>query len=145
MSVRRAKSVGKKFEMQVYHDLIKIYPKPNYEIEKDIHLDIGIQLDFLVKNEEGTILAVEAKGGDHPTRKDGGAKRTDNVKKALANGCLYKGLFPDSVFAVYFSYEPTPGSDSDKMIQNAIKLKYFDIVKYISPEYENSLEGFING
>ena len=144
MSVRRAKSVGKKFELQVYHDLVSIFPESIHAIEKDVHLDlVGIQVDFLVKKNKDIIQVVEAKGGDHPTRKDGGARRTDNVKKALANAALYKGMFPKSKFVAYFSYPPISGSDSDKMIQNAITLKYFDDVRYISPECEHSLENFL--
>jgi hypothetical protein len=143
MSVRTAKSVGKNFELQVQHDLLKIFSKKHFVIEKDVHLDIvGIQVDFLVKDEFGIIEVVEAKGGDHPIRKDGGARRTDNVKKAIANASLYKGIFPNSRFVVYFSYKPLPDSDSDKMINNALSLKYFDDVKYILPEYGNNLEQF---
>ena len=76
------------------------------------------------------------------TRKDGGARRTDNVKKALANGSLYKGMYPESRFAVYFSYAPTMNSDSDKMIKNGLALKYFDEVNYITPEISNTLEEY---
>mgnify|MGYP003340478695 CR=1 FL=1 len=144
MSVRTAKSDGKKFELQVYHDLIKKFPISKYAIEKDVHLDdVGIQVDFLVKtNNNKIVLVVEAKGGDSLTRKDGGARRTDNVKKALANGSLYKGIYPKSKFAAYFSYAPTSNSDSDKMIKNALALKYFDEVNYISPEITNTLEQY---
>jgi hypothetical protein len=142
MSVRTAKGDGKRFELQVYYDLLKKFPKSKFYVDKDIHLDIGIQVDFLVKDENNIVQVVEAKGGDHPIRKDGGARRTDNVKKALANASLYKGLNPNSRFVAYFSYPPIPGSDSDKMIENAILLKYFDQVIYINPEYGNTLENF---
>jgi len=116
MSVRTAKSVGKNFELQVQHDLLKIFSKKHFVIEKDVHLDIGIQVDFLVKDEFGIIEVVEAKGGDHPIRKDGGARRTDNVKKAIANASLYKGIFPNSRFVVYFSYKPALSFHRDTVL-----------------------------
>jgi len=146
MSVRTAKQDGKRFELQVYHQLIKQYSKPQYEIEKDVHLkEVGITVDYLIKNENGIVLAVEAKGGDHPTRKDGGAKRTDNVKKAIASGALYKGMYPSSTFVAYFSFPPNENSDSETSISVALNKKYFDDVVYISPEPENNIEIFLNG
>ena len=92
---------------------------------------IGIDVDF-VATDGVTIEYIEAKGGLSGDKKRPGAQRTDSVKKAIANGALLKSVNPDAYFVIYFSAEPTPGSSSDKMIQNAINAGYVDDVRYIT-------------
>jgi hypothetical protein len=73
---------------------------------------------------------VEAKGGDAGENKRPGAQRTDNVKKAIANGALIK-TYNSLYYVVYFSAKPEPGSYSDKMINVALKNKIIDEVRYL--------------
>lgn len=76
---------------------------------------------------------VEAKGGNVGDGKRPGAKRTDNVKKAIANGALIK-TSNDIYYVVYFSSKPEPGSYSDQMIKTALKHKIINEVRYLERE-----------
>ena len=87
--------------------------------------EIGIRVDFSYEL-DGIDCYVECKGG---RKKDtAGALRTDNVKKAVANGALLKSIYPNARYIGYFSAPPKPGSSSDLMIQVALKAKFFDEV-----------------
>jgi predicted AAA+ superfamily ATPase len=123
-----SKKTGDAFESVVLLDLTErkfstIFQ--NVEIE-----DTGCEVDFIAKSWQTTEY-VEAKGGLHGEKKRPGAKRTDNVKKAIANGALIKSVHPDSYYVVYFSSEPEPGSYSDKMLKAAKKANFIDEVRYI--------------
>jgi hypothetical protein len=74
---------------------------------------------------------VECKGGKEGEKKRPGAKRTDNVKKAIANGSLMKKVYESMYYVVYFSDTPEPGSYSDEMINIALKYKIIDEVRYL--------------
>jgi hypothetical protein len=76
---------------------------------------------------------VEAKGGNPGEGKRPGAQRTDNVKKAIANGSLIK-TYNTIYYVVYFSAKPDPGSYSDKMINLALRHKIIDEVRYLEPK-----------
>ena len=74
------------------------------------------------------------------------AKRTDSVKKAIANGALLKAVKPDAYYVVYFSSKPKPGGSSDQMITTALNHKIIDEVRYIEvesePNYDDQLPLF---
>lgn len=93
--------------------------------------DVGVEVDFVHKDYVGNQVYIEAKGGESGTSKRPGAKRTDNVKKAIANGALIKAMYPEISFVVYFSDLPKHGSSSHKMIKNAIRAGYIDSVRYL--------------
>lgn len=115
---------GGEFEAEVYKDLtLRQYP----DIKRNVFIpDAGIEIDFVSNN-----VYVEAKGGKSGGNKRPGAKRTDNVKKAIANGSLLKAVYPDSKYIVYFSAKPDPGLSSEIMINLALKHNIIDEVRYM--------------
>jgi hypothetical protein len=120
---------GNKFEDIVLNDLKRMGFK---NIQKRIVLeDLGIEADFGHMGYAGNQVYVEAKGGEAGYKKRPGARRTDSVKKAIANGALIKSQYPDAQFVVYFSELPKHGSFSHKMIKNAIIAGYVDAVRYL--------------
>lgn len=124
-----SKRSGDQFEDLVYNDLIKLH---YFNIQKNVDVpEVGIQVDFMAENDH----YIEAKGGVEGDKKRPGAKRTDNVKKAIANGALLKKIKPNSHYIVYFSSKPYQDSSSDRMINAALKYEIIDEVKYI--EYED--------
>jgi hypothetical protein len=121
-----SKKSGDEFESIVYADLVS---RGFTKIDKNyVFENIGCEVDFRAHGE--TFEYVECKGGKDGDNKRPGAKRTDNVKKAIANGALIK-LSHTLKYVVYFSAKPDPGSYSDKMIRTALKNKIIDEVRYI--------------
>jgi hypothetical protein len=121
-----SKKSGDEFESIVYADLVS---RGFTKIDKNyVFENIGCEVDFRAHGE--TFEYIECKGGKDGDNKRPGAKRTDNVKKAIANGALIK-LSHTLKYVVYFSAKPDPGSYSDKMIRTALKNKIIDEVRYI--------------
>jgi hypothetical protein len=121
-----SKKSGDEFESIVYADLVS---RGFIEIDKNyVFNNIGCEVDFRAHGD--MFEYVECKGGKDGENKRPGAKRTDNVKKAIANGALIK-LSNTLKYVVYFSAKPDPGSYSDKMINAALKNKIIDEVRYI--------------
>ena len=127
----QSKKSGDAFEELVYADLVNRGFSPidrNYCFE-----DAGCEVDFRAHSDTYTEY-VEAKGGTAGEGKRPGAQRTDNVKKAIANGALIK-TYNTLYYVVYFSAKPEPGSYSDNMIKIALKNKIIDEVRYIDTEH----------
>jgi hypothetical protein len=126
-----SKKSGDAFEELVYHDLISRafdHISPNVYIE-----GAGCEVDFIAHNSlSNKTEYVEAKGGLDGQGKRPGAKRTDNIKKAIANGSLIKAINNDICYVVYFSSTPSEGYCSE-MIYTALKHKIIDEVRYIEP------------
>lgn len=123
-----SKKSGDDFETLVLNDLKRSKHK---DIIKNVVMeDVGVEVDFAYKV-HNTQVYVEAKGGDQGKGKRPGARRTDNVKKAIANGALIKSFYRDVQFVIYFSDLPKHGSSSHKMINNAIRAGYVDAVRYL--------------
>ena len=125
-----SKISGDEFQEIVKADLfslgyLDIYP----DVEID---DTGCEVDFLAVGPDGSELFVECKGGYEGNKKRPGAKRTDNVKKAIANAALIKAVQPNAYYVIYFSNRPKVGSYSAKMIDTAIKYGIVDEVRYRS-------------
>lgn len=98
--------------------------------ERNYHVaGTGCEVDFVATDGNRTEY-VEAKGGQKGHKKRPGAKRTDNVKKAIANAALIKAEYPNYYYVVYFSSKPKPGSYSDEMINTALKHGIIDEVRY---------------
>lgn len=120
-----SKKTGDEFEDLVLRDL---YYRGFENIEKNVYIqDVGCEVDFLADE----IEYVEAKGGIDLEGKRPGAKRTDNVKKAIANAALIKTKNPDIYYVVYFSSRPKPNSYSDQMINTALNYKIVNEVRYL--------------
>jgi hypothetical protein len=124
-----SKKSGDEFEDLVFEDL---YRMGSESVERHVILeDIGVEADFAYLDTVGRQFYVEAKGGSSGGSKRPGAQRTDNVKKAIANGALIKAEYPDAQFLIYFSELPKYNSSSHKMIKNAVKAGYIDEVRYL--------------
>ena len=127
-----SKRSGDAFEELVYANLVNRGFGPidrNYCFE-----DAGCEVDFRAYSDKH-VEYVEAKGGVAGEGKRPGAQRTDNVKKAIANGALIK-TYNTIYYVVYFSAKPEPGSYSDNMIKTALKGKIIDEVRYLEPVNE---------
>jgi hypothetical protein len=126
----QSKKSGDAFEELVYADLVSRGFGP---IDRNYcFTDAGCEVDFRAHSDV-RFEHVEAKGGDPGEGKRPGAQRTDNVKKAIANGSLIK-TYNTIYYVVYFSAKPDPGSYSDKMINLALRHKIIDEVRYIDAE-----------
>ena len=123
----QSKKSGDAFEELVYADLVSRGFGP---IDRNYcFTDAGCEVDFRAHSKT-YFEYVEAKGGESGEGKRPGAQRTDNVKKAIANGALIK-TYNTLRYIVYFSAKPEPGSYSDNMIKVALKNKIIDEVRYI--------------
>lgn len=128
-----SKKSGDQFEELVYQDLIS---RGFDIIERNVYINgAGCEVDFIALNSvDGQKEYVEAKGGNPGDGKRPGAQRTDNVKKAIANGILVRMVLPESIYVVYFSAKPIPNSSSDTMLKLAISKNIIDQVRYIIDE-----------
>lgn len=123
-----SKRSGDEFESKVLVDLSRFGCT---NITKNVLIaETGCEVDFAY-DYRGTQVYVEAKGGLQGEKKRPGAKRTDNVKKAIANAALIKSLNPDTQYIVYFSDLPKYGSSSHKMLKTAIRAGFVDSVRYL--------------
>ena len=123
-----SKHSGDLFESQVLEDLGRFGQQ---DIKKNVVVkDVGCEVDFAY-DFRGTQVYVEAKGGLQGEGKRPGAKRTDNVKKAIANAALIKSRYPETQYIVYFSDLPKYGSSSHKMLKTAVRAGFIDSVRYI--------------
>jgi hypothetical protein len=123
-----SKHSGDLFESQVLEDLGRFGQQ---DIRKNVVVkDVGCEVDFAY-DFRGTQVYVEAKGGLQGEGKRPGAKRTDNVKKAIANAALIKSRYPETKYIVYFSDLPKYGSSSHKMLKAAVRAGFIDNVRYL--------------
>ena len=87
--------------------------------------EIGVEIDAVATTPRGIDVWCEYKGsiqGDRP-----GLRRTDTLKKAIANGALLRGLPVAAPYVVITSHVPTAGS-GDAMLRTALALGYIDEV-----------------
>ena len=123
-----SKRSGDEYESIVEADLLS----RGFEImAKNFYVEgTGCEVDFVVGKDNVPLEYVEAKGGQKGFKKRPGAKRTDNVKKAIANAALIKSKHPQIYYVIYFSSMPKSGSYSDEMINTALENKIVDEVRY---------------
>jgi len=138
-----SKKSGDEFEDFVFKDL---QTRGFSKIDKNIYMPgTGCEVDFIAYGERDEY--VESKGGRDDGKKRPGAQRTDNVKKAIANGALIKAKYPDIYYVVYFSAKPITGSYSHEMIELALCNKIINEVRYLKyeePDVDNQLLLFYN-
>ena len=128
-----SKKSGDEFEDIVYADLVS---RGFISITKNFYVPLtGCEVDFFATMPDGSFEYVESKGGKSGDKKRPGAKRTDNVKKSIANGALIKAMYKDIKYVVYFSANPEPKSYSAEMINTALNFKIIDEVRYLE-QYE---------
>jgi hypothetical protein len=127
-----SKKSGDEFEDIVYSDLIS---RGFTNITKNFYVPLtGCEVDFFAIMPDGSFEYVESKGGKSGDKKRPGAKRTDNVKKAICNGALLKAKHPNVCYVIYFSAKPKPGNSSEEMLNTAIEFGFVDEVRYLSYE-----------
>lgn len=127
-----SKKSGDKFEDIVFQDLLA---RGFTSIDKNVYMpQSGCEVDFVAHGDR--FEYVECKGGLEGEKKRPGAKRTDNVKKAVANGSIMKRIYESMYYVVYFSDTPEPGSYSDEMLKIALKYGIIDEVRYLLPSKE---------
>lgn len=125
-----SKISGDAYQETVKLDLVS---RGYIDIYPDVEIgDTGCEVDFVAVGPDSSELLVECKGGYNGPKKRPGAKRTDNVKKSIANAALIKAEDPNCYYVVYFSSRPKNGSYSEKMINTALKHKIVDEVRYVS-------------
>lgn len=93
-----------------------------------VHLeDVGIEVDAITNNRQGVSMAWEFKGSLQGKRP--GLKRTDTMKKAIANGLLFTLSETGKVmpYLVMTSHIPTD-NDSLAMMQAVIGREILDVV-----------------
>ena len=136
----QSKKSGDEFEALVLKDLKE---RGFTDIEPNMYIvGTGCEVDFIARNTEA-IEYVEAKGGLEGDKKRPGAKRTDNVKKAIANGSLIKCYYPDMHYVVYFSAQPDPGSYSEEMLYTALRFSIIDEVRFLLPLPEKTVNDIV--
>jgi len=128
-----SKKSGDSFEKVVLQDLrIRGFK----DIQQNVYMPgTGCEVDFIADNKE----YIESKGGESGISKRPGAQRTDNVKKAIANGALIKLKYPDIYYVVYFSAKANNFSSSKEMIDLALANKIIDEVRYLPNQSEDWL------
>lgn len=124
--------LGREYENAVIaHEILS---NKSEVIGRDVKIPgTGIEIDVILCNpkENGAIKFVQAKGGKPGEGKRPGAQRTDNVKKAIADGAILKSVIPTSWYTVYFSEKPKKGSQSEVMINSALRGGMVDEVLYL--------------
>jgi hypothetical protein len=130
-----SKKSGDDFELIVLDDLKQ---RGFSTIKANVYINgTGCEVDFIADDKE----YVESKGGRDSDGKRPGAQRTDNVKKAIANGALIKAKYPDIYYVVYFSSKPITNSSSAEMIDTALCYGIIDEVRYLKyKDYEVDIQ-----
>jgi hypothetical protein len=124
-----------KISGDAYQDTVKVdlVSRGYLDIYPDVEIgNTGCEVDFVAVGPDSSELLVECKGGYNGPKKRPGAKRTDNVKKSIANAALIKAEDPNCYYVIYFSAKPKVGSYSEKMIDTALKHKIVDEVRYLA-------------
>lgn len=126
-----SKKSGDEFEDLVQSD---IESHGNVMYKNYVVPNTGVEVDFVAHriNQNGIrVELIECKGGKAGDKKRPGAERTDNVKKAVANGAILKFMNPDLYYVVYFSAKPKAGSYADHMLEIALDANYIDEIRYL--------------
>lgn len=99
---------------------------------------VGVEIDAVATSPGGEVVWFEYKGSVQGTRP--GLRRTDTLKKAIANGALIRGVEGARPFVVITSHLPEGGS-GDAMLRTALTLGYLaDVVCLYDPGTHARLE-----
>jgi hypothetical protein len=98
-----------------------------YELHgRRVLAEVGVEIDQEAVGPNGTLVWFEYKGSVQGHRP--GLRRTDTMKKAIANGALLHSLPEPAPYVVITSHLPEAGSGA-AMLDAATRLKYFaDVV-----------------
>jgi hypothetical protein len=100
-----------------------------------VFADLGVDVDRVATSRKGTTVWFEYKGSVRGRRP--GLRRTDTLKKAIANGALLRALEARSPFVVLTSHLPERGSGL-AMLETAKRLGYLTDVICIYDPHELS-------
>lgn len=93
--------------------------------------EVGVEIDQQAVSPRGVRVWFEYKGSVQGHRP--GLRRTDTLKKAVANGALLRGLEDPAPYIVITSHLPTAGSGA-AMLRTATDLGYFaDVICLYDP------------
>ena len=93
--------------------------------------EVGVEVDQEAVSPKGAVVWFEYKGSVQGARP--GLRRTDTLKKAVANGALLRALADPAPYVVLTSHLPEAGAGA-AMLQQAIRLGYFsDVVCLYDP------------
>jgi hypothetical protein len=92
---------------------------------------VGVEIDRVAVSPSGTLVWFEYKGSVQGTRP--GLRRTDTLKKAIANGALLAAESERRPFVVLTSHLPEAGSGA-AMLRAALELGYLtDVICIYTP------------
>jgi hypothetical protein len=93
--------------------------------------EVGVEIDQEARSPSGTLVWFEYKGSVQGNRP--GLRRTDTLKKAIANGALLRALPDSAPYVVITSHLPEAGSGA-AMLAAALHLRYLaDVVCLYAP------------
>jgi len=93
--------------------------------------DVGVEIDQVAVSPSGRLVWLEYKGSVQGNRP--GLRRTDTVKKAVANGALLAGLAQPAPYVVLTSHLPAAGAAA-AMLDTALRLGYLaDVICLYDP------------
>ena len=93
--------------------------------------EVGVEIDQEAVSPNGRLVWFEYKGSVQGTRP--GLRRTDTLKKAIANGALLRAVADPAPYLVITSHLPESGSGA-AMLKAALRLRYFaDVVCLYDP------------
>lgn len=100
--------------------------------------DVGVEIDQEAISPSGRLVWFEYKGSVQGHRP--GLRRTDTLKKAIANGALLRGLADPAPYVVVTSHLPEAGSGA-AMLATALRLQFLsDVVWLYDPTATARLE-----
>lgn len=100
--------------------------------------EVGVEIDQEATGPKGTIVWFEYKGSVQGHRP--GLRRTDTLKKAVANGALLRALADPAPYVVITSHLPEAGSGA-AMLGAALRLRYVaDVVCLYDPKATQRLK-----
>ena len=106
-----------------YENLVQS-KNPHFQGKKKF-TEVGLDADFhYIENE--ILYVIECKAYNQ--------KRTDCIKKAIANAFCIKQEAPDCKFILYLGATPTPKTAGDKMLKAALQAGVLDRVEILPYE-----------
>ncbi len=110
-----------------------------YELKgRRVMVDVGVEIDQEAVSPSGRPVWFEYKGSVQGNRP--GLRRTDTLKKAIANGALLRDLADPAPYVVITSHLPEAGSGA-AMLRAAMRLRCFaDVVCLYDPKDTTRLQ-----
>lgn len=103
-----------------------------YELQgRRVLAEVGVEIDQQAVSPAGRTVWFEYKGSVQGNRP--GLRRTDTLKKAIANGALLRAIADPAPYVVITSHLPEGGSGA-AMLEAALRLQFFaDVVCLYDP------------